>query len=113
MASIASITSLIGRSRPLAALTFFCYFSDNVSSDSTNSVFEFGPFRLEPGEHRLLCKGRSVPLTGKAFDTLRVLLERWTSLGPLTQAAAQPGAAPNAGPAKRFGNSGAGGGGCA
>jgi len=60
----------------LAALTFFCYFSDNVSSDSTNSVFEFGPFRLEPGEHRLLCKGRSVPLTGKAFDTLRVLLER-------------------------------------
>jgi DNA-binding winged helix-turn-helix (wHTH) protein/pimeloyl-ACP methyl ester carboxylesterase len=47
-----------------------------VSSDQTTIVYEFGPFRLEPGEHRLMRKGLSIPLTGKAFDTLRVLLER-------------------------------------
>ena len=41
-----------------------------------NSVFEFGPFRLELLQHRLLRQDRSVPLTGKAFNTLRVLVER-------------------------------------
>jgi len=45
-------------------------------------VYEFGPFRLEPGEHRLLCEGRTVSLTGKAFDTLRVLVERHGTLVP-------------------------------
>jgi pimeloyl-ACP methyl ester carboxylesterase/DNA-binding winged helix-turn-helix (wHTH) protein len=39
-------------------------------------VYEFGAFRLEIAERRLLCKGRPVPLTTKVFDTLRVLLER-------------------------------------
>jgi DNA-binding winged helix-turn-helix (wHTH) protein/pimeloyl-ACP methyl ester carboxylesterase len=47
-----------------------------VSSEQTNTVYEFGPFRLELSEHRLMRKGHSIPLTGKAFDTLRVLLER-------------------------------------
>jgi len=47
-----------------------------VIPDSTNAVYEFGPFRLEPNEHRLTSEGRSIPVTGKAFDTLRVLLER-------------------------------------
>ena len=42
----------------------------------TNVVYEFGPFRLEPSEHRLVREGRSIPLSGKAFETLRVLLER-------------------------------------
>ena len=57
-------------------LTFFCYFSDRVNADSTSVVYEFGPFRLEPNEHRLTREGRPIPVTGKAFDTLRVLLER-------------------------------------
>jgi DNA-binding winged helix-turn-helix (wHTH) protein/pimeloyl-ACP methyl ester carboxylesterase len=39
-------------------------------------VYEFGAFRLEIGEHRLLRDGRPVPLTAKVFDTLRVLVER-------------------------------------
>lgn len=39
-------------------------------------VYEFGAYRLEVGERRLLCDGRPVPLTTKVFDTLRVLLER-------------------------------------
>jgi pimeloyl-ACP methyl ester carboxylesterase/DNA-binding winged helix-turn-helix (wHTH) protein len=39
-------------------------------------VYEFGPFQLELSEHRLMNEGRTIPLTGKAFDTLRVLLER-------------------------------------
>lgn len=51
-------------------------------SDATNVVYEFGPFRLELREHRLVREGRSVPLTGKAFDTLCVLLERHGTLVP-------------------------------
>jgi DNA-binding winged helix-turn-helix (wHTH) protein/pimeloyl-ACP methyl ester carboxylesterase len=47
-----------------------------VIAARTNVVYEFGPFRLEPSEHRLVREGRSIPLSGKAFDTLRVLLER-------------------------------------
>ena len=45
-------------------------------SGRANPVYEFGPFRLEVGEHRLVRDGLSVPLTGKAFDTLCVLVER-------------------------------------
>src|SRR5262245_4869184 len=38
-------------------------------------VYEFGPFRLEDGERRLLCEGRPVPLRTKVFDTLHVLVQ--------------------------------------
>lgn len=38
-------------------------------------VYEFGAFRLDVGERRLLCNGKPVPLRGKVFDTLRVLAE--------------------------------------
>ena len=51
-----------------------------MTAEHTNPVFEFGPFRLEVREHRLLRGGRSIPLTGKAFDTLRVLVERHGTL---------------------------------
>jgi DNA-binding winged helix-turn-helix (wHTH) protein len=37
-------------------------------------VYEFGPFRLDPAERRLLRDGRSVSLTPKAFDTLHPLV---------------------------------------
>ena len=47
-----------------------------MRSDRANSVYEFGPFRLEVREHRLSRDDRSLPLTGKAFNTLRVLVER-------------------------------------
>jgi DNA-binding winged helix-turn-helix (wHTH) protein len=43
-------------------------------------VYEFGPFRLEVGEHRLVRGDRPIPLTGKAFSTLCVLVERNGSL---------------------------------
>ncbi len=39
------------------------------------AVFSFGPFRLEVEERRLWRDGALVPLAGKAFDTLRLLLE--------------------------------------
>jgi adenylate cyclase len=58
----------------------FCSVLDDVISDRINAVYEFGPFRLEVGERRLTCDGRSVPLTGKAFETLRVLVERHGTL---------------------------------
>jgi len=42
---------------------------------ASNTVYEFGSFRLELREHRLLRHGAPIPLTGKAFQTLRVLVE--------------------------------------
>jgi pimeloyl-ACP methyl ester carboxylesterase/DNA-binding winged helix-turn-helix (wHTH) protein len=42
---------------------------------SAPAVYAFGPFRLEVEERRLLRDGEPVPLTGKAFDTLRLLVE--------------------------------------
>ena len=47
-----------------------------MPSERTNSVYEFGPFRLELREHRLMREGQAIPLTGKAFNTLRALVER-------------------------------------
>jgi DNA-binding winged helix-turn-helix (wHTH) protein/TolB-like protein/Tfp pilus assembly protein PilF len=38
-------------------------------------LYEFGKFRLDPAEHLLLCLGKSVPLTPKAFEILQILLE--------------------------------------
>jgi DNA-binding winged helix-turn-helix (wHTH) protein/TolB-like protein/tetratricopeptide (TPR) repeat protein len=39
-------------------------------------LYEFGPFRLDPSERLLLRDGKSVPLTGKTFDVLLVLVRR-------------------------------------
>jgi pimeloyl-ACP methyl ester carboxylesterase/DNA-binding winged helix-turn-helix (wHTH) protein len=38
-------------------------------------VYAFGPFRLEVEERRLVREGELVALAGKAFDTLRLLVE--------------------------------------
>jgi DNA-binding winged helix-turn-helix (wHTH) protein/Tol biopolymer transport system component len=38
-------------------------------------AFEFGAFRLDPGDCTLLCSGEPVPLTPKAFDLLLLLVE--------------------------------------
>lgn len=53
-----------------------------MTQERPNIVYEFGPFRLELRERRLLRDGQAVPLTGKAFDTLAVLLERHGTLVP-------------------------------
>ena len=42
----------------------------------TDRVYEFGPFRLHALRRVLLREGRTVPLTGKVFDTLLVFVER-------------------------------------
>ena len=42
----------------------------------TNDLYEFGPFRLEPAERRLLREGQDVSLPPKAFDVLVVLVSR-------------------------------------
>jgi TolB-like protein len=39
------------------------------------SVYEFGPFRLDPAERRLRRDGTPVPLTPKALDMLHLLVE--------------------------------------
>jgi pimeloyl-ACP methyl ester carboxylesterase/DNA-binding winged helix-turn-helix (wHTH) protein len=51
-----------------------------MQSPRTDAVYEFGPFRLEVSEHRLVRESRAIPLTGKAFETLRVLVERHGTL---------------------------------
>src|SRR5207248_10628259 len=38
-------------------------------------TYIFGHFRLDLSQHLLLCEGKRVPLTVKAFDVLRVLIE--------------------------------------
>jgi DNA-binding winged helix-turn-helix (wHTH) protein/alpha-beta hydrolase superfamily lysophospholipase len=47
-----------------------------MPSEQSNVVYEFGPFRLDKREHRLVRENRSIPLTGKAFKMLCVLVER-------------------------------------
>ena len=42
---------------------------------STGEAFEFGPFRLEPGERRLVQGTQPVAITPKAFDLLVILVE--------------------------------------
>ena len=48
--------------------------------ERSSVVYQFGPFRLEREEHRLVREGRSISLTGKAFKTLCVLVERHGAL---------------------------------
>jgi len=38
-------------------------------------ISEFGPFRLYPSRHVLLCYGKPVPLTPEAFDLLTALVQ--------------------------------------
>jgi len=42
---------------------------------AAQTTYQFGPFRLEIRERRLWCGGDVVPLRGKVFDTLSVLVE--------------------------------------
>jgi pimeloyl-ACP methyl ester carboxylesterase/DNA-binding winged helix-turn-helix (wHTH) protein len=73
---VTAINARAAPSRPLGNLNCFCFFSDSVTAENTNHVYEFGPFRLEVREHRLLRDSRAVLLTGKAFHTLCILVER-------------------------------------
>ena len=52
-----SINSLKVGSGPLAGLRFFWYFSDRVNANLQHVAYEFGAFRLEPSEHRLMREG--------------------------------------------------------
>jgi DNA-binding winged helix-turn-helix (wHTH) protein len=47
----------------------------NAVMKGASEIYEFGPFRLEVKERRLLRDGQLVQLRAKVFDTLRVLLE--------------------------------------
>ena len=41
-----------------------------------SELYEFGSFQLDPAERLLLCEGRPVPMTPKAFDMLVALVAR-------------------------------------
>ena len=45
-----------------------------------DSIYRFGPFRLDASERRLLRGDQVIPLRGKVFDTLRVLVENQNHL---------------------------------
>ncbi|HEX8117082.1 MAG TPA: alpha/beta fold hydrolase [Pyrinomonadaceae bacterium] len=47
-----------------------------MSTNSGGRTYTFGPFVLDTREGALLCEGRPVPLTPKAFETLVALVER-------------------------------------
>src|SRR5262249_2565088 len=66
----------------LLCLKFFWSFSETVNSLNSSVIYQFGPFRLEVKEHRLLRGERPVPLAGKAFETLCVLVRHHGSLLP-------------------------------
>jgi DNA-binding winged helix-turn-helix (wHTH) protein/pimeloyl-ACP methyl ester carboxylesterase len=53
-----------------------------VPSAQSSIAYEFGPFRLEPKEHRLVREGSAIPLTGKAFATLCALVQHHGTLVP-------------------------------
>jgi DNA-binding winged helix-turn-helix (wHTH) protein len=42
---------------------------------ATRVLYEFGKYRLDPAEHLLLCDGKPVALTPKAFDILCVFAQ--------------------------------------
>jgi TolB-like protein/DNA-binding winged helix-turn-helix (wHTH) protein/Tfp pilus assembly protein PilF len=42
----------------------------------SRNVYAFGPYRLDPPEHRLLRDGQTIPLSPKAFDLLAALVSR-------------------------------------
>lgn len=44
--------------------------------DAVRTIYEFGPFRVDPLRRLLLSEGEPVSLTPKAFDTLLILIER-------------------------------------
>jgi DNA-binding response OmpR family regulator len=44
-------------------------------SQETLRLYEFGPFRLDPAERKLLRGNEIVVLTPKAFDTLHLLVK--------------------------------------
>ena len=46
-----------------------------MTSERDGRVYEFGPYRLDTAESSLWRAGELVPLTPKAFDTLRTLVE--------------------------------------
>src|SRR5215471_3278089 len=53
-----------------------------MSTLNSLGLYQFGPFRLNVKERRLLRGERAVPLTGKAFETLCFLVERRGALVP-------------------------------
>lgn len=53
----------------------YFYVAKSFMGVQTRQVYEFGPFCLDPARRLLLCDGRVVPLTNKAFETLAVLVQ--------------------------------------
>jgi DNA-binding winged helix-turn-helix (wHTH) protein/TolB-like protein/Tfp pilus assembly protein PilF len=44
--------------------------------DNAKSIYEFGPFRLDPAEHTLVREGKPIALAPKVFDILTLLVKK-------------------------------------
>ena len=72
-----TITPQAAARRPLGTLGFFWNFPERLDGRMPGgAVYRFGPYRLDVRERRLARGGDVVPLRGKVFDTLAVLVER-------------------------------------
>jgi DNA-binding winged helix-turn-helix (wHTH) protein len=47
-----------------------------MNNDDSGFTYEFGPFRLDPSERRLLCNGHHVALSPKVFNVLIALVRK-------------------------------------
>ena len=52
-----------------------------VMTVEAGSIYEFGPFRLDPAERELRRDGAPVVLTPKALDTLHILVQSGAVIG--------------------------------
>jgi DNA-binding response OmpR family regulator len=63
-----------GSAGPSGEVAFLLLFRD-TDVPPTAVPYQFGPFQLDPAEHRLLCNGVEVSLQLKAFEILCLLVE--------------------------------------
>ena len=52
------------------------FFRSTTMASPVNVLYEFGPFQLDPPERLLVCDGKPVSLSPKAFDLLLALVDR-------------------------------------
>ena len=79
-----SIGTLPAARRPVLGVANFCKFSDSMTSARAHTVYRFGPFQLEIGEHRILRDGAPIALT--AVSAAMMWPTPVPSVGPIAPA---------------------------
>jgi Tol biopolymer transport system component/DNA-binding winged helix-turn-helix (wHTH) protein len=66
----------IGRLGGAKSIRDTLFISNEAADRNRLEIYEFGPFRLEPAEHKLLRGGEVISLTPKVFDMLVMLVRK-------------------------------------